>query len=49
MVDVILKNLSSRFEILYAETGRPWIAREKLLRALVTKHCRYGLVFSARA
>src|SRR5512136_1474832 len=35
MVDVILKDLSPRFEGLYARVGRPSIAPEKLLRALL--------------
>ena len=35
MVDVILKDLSPRFENLYASTGRPSIAPERLLRALL--------------
>src|SRR5512136_221932 len=35
MVDVILKDLSPRFEGLYAKVGRPSIAPEKLLRALL--------------
>jgi transposase len=35
MVDVVLKELSPLFESLYAKTGRPSIAPEKLLRALL--------------
>jgi transposase len=35
MVDVILKDLSPLFEGLYAKVGRPSIAPEKLLRALL--------------
>lgn len=35
MADEILKNLSSRFASLYSHTGRPSIAPEKLLRALL--------------
>jgi len=35
MVDEILKGLSPRFDRLYAEMGRPSIAPEKLLRALL--------------
>src|SRR6266699_2946104 len=35
MVDVVLKELSPRFAPLYATTGRPSIAPEKLLRALL--------------
>lgn len=34
-VDAALVALSSRFEALYAHTGRPSIAPEKLLRALL--------------
>lgn len=35
MVDAVLKELSPQFQKLYARTGRPSIAPEKLLRALV--------------
>ena len=35
MVDVVLKDLSPLFEGLYAKTGRPSIAPERLLRALL--------------
>src|SRR3989442_14713535 len=35
MVDVVLRELSPRFAPLYATTGRPSIAPEKLLRALL--------------
>jgi len=35
MVDVVLKDLSPLFESLYAKTGRPSIAPEKLLRTLL--------------
>jgi transposase len=35
MVDVVLKELSPQFQPLYAQTGRPSIAPEKLLRALL--------------
>jgi transposase len=35
MVDQVLADLSPRFEALYARTGRPSIAPEKLLRALL--------------
>src|SRR5215471_12087142 len=35
MVDRVLQRLSARFEAMYAEGGRPSIAPEKLLRALV--------------
>ncbi len=35
MVDVILQELSPRFEVLYAKVGRPSVAPEKLLRALL--------------
>ncbi len=35
MTDGILKKLSPRFEEMYSHTGRPSIAPEKLLRALL--------------
>jgi transposase len=35
MVDAVLKELSSPFDRLYSDTGRPSIAPEKLLRALL--------------
>jgi transposase len=35
MVDAVLKELSPRFALLYSDTGRPSIAPEKLLRALL--------------
>ena len=35
MVDAVLKELSPQFELLYSHTGRPSIAPEKLLRALL--------------
>jgi hypothetical protein len=35
MVDAVLKELSPRFARLYAQTGRPSIPPEKLLRALL--------------
>src|ERR687891_40301 len=35
MVDAVLKELSSRVALLYSPTGRPSIAPEKLLRALL--------------
>src|SRR5260370_18816883 len=35
MIDGVLRELSPRFEALYAKRGRPSIAPEKLLRALV--------------
>ncbi len=35
LVDAVLKELSPRFALLYSETGRPSIASEKLLRALL--------------
>jgi transposase len=35
MVDAVLKEMSSRFDELYAKVGRPSIAPEKLLRALL--------------
>ena len=42
MVDTVLKRLSARFEAMYAEGGRPSIAPEKLLRALVLQ-CLYSV------
>jgi transposase len=42
MVDTVLKRLSPRFEALYAEGGRPSIAPEKLLRALLLQ-CLYSV------
>jgi transposase len=42
MVDRVLKRLSPRFEALYAERGRPSIAPEKLLRALLLQ-CLYSV------
>ena len=35
MVDVALRNMGARFEAMYAQVGRPSIAPEKLLRALL--------------
>src|SRR4029434_2431652 len=35
LVDVVLKELSPRFSQLYAKTGRPSVAPERLLRALL--------------
>jgi Transposase domain (DUF772) len=35
VVDAVLKALSAQFDCLYSETGRPSIAPEKLLRALL--------------
>ena len=35
MVDGALRELSPRFETMYSRTGRPSIAPEKLLRALL--------------
>ncbi|HEY2106747.1 MAG TPA: transposase, partial [Candidatus Binataceae bacterium] len=35
MVDVALRNMGPRFEAMYARVGRPSIAPEKLLRALL--------------
>jgi transposase len=35
LVDAVLKELSPRFDRLYSATGRPSIAPEKLLRALL--------------
>jgi transposase len=42
MVDTVLKRLSPRFEAMYAERGRPSIAPEKLLRALLLQ-CLYSV------
>jgi len=42
MVDIVLKRLSPRFEAMYAERGRPSIAPEKLLRALL-RQCLYSV------
>lgn len=42
MVDRVLKRLSLRFESMYAEGGRPSIAPEKLLRALLLQ-CLYSV------
>jgi transposase len=42
MVDIVLKRLSPRFEAMYAERGRPSIAPEKLLRALLLQ-CLYSV------
>jgi len=42
MVDTVLKRLSPRFEGMYAEGGRPSIAPEKLLRALLLQ-CLYSV------
>jgi len=42
MVDRVLQRLSARFEAMYAEGGRPSIAPEKLLRALVLQ-CLYSV------
>jgi transposase len=41
-VDLILKRLSPRFDAMYAERGRPSIAPEKLLRALLLQ-CLYSV------
>jgi transposase len=35
LVDAVLSRLSERFETMYSTTGRPSIAPEKLLRALL--------------
>jgi len=35
LVDAVLKELSPRFSQLYAKTGRPSVAPERLLRALL--------------
>ena len=37
LVDAVLKELSPQFEALYSHTGRPAIAPEKLLRALLLR------------
>src|SRR6516225_10631156 len=42
MVDTVLKRLSPRFDALYAQGGRPSIAPEKLLRALLLQ-CLYSV------
>ncbi len=42
LVDTVLKRLSPRFEAMYAERGRPSIAPEKLLRALLLQ-CLYSV------
>jgi transposase len=42
MVDTVLKRLSPRFEGMYADRGRPSIAPEKLLRALLLQ-CLYSV------
>src|SRR6516225_6578597 len=42
MVDAVLKRLSPRFDALYAQGGRPSIAPEKLLRALLLQ-CLYSV------
>jgi transposase len=44
MVDEILRGLSPQFDALYAPTGRPSIAPEKLLRALLLQ-----LLYSVRS
>src|SRR5258708_6280042 len=44
MIDGVLRELSPRFEALYAKRGRPSIAPEKLLRALVLQ-----LLYSVRS
>jgi transposase len=41
-VDTVLKRLSPRFDAMYAERGRPSIAPEKLLRALLLQ-CLYSV------
>jgi transposase len=35
LVDAALQQMSPQFSALYARSGRPWIAPEKLLRALL--------------
>src|SRR5512147_819253 len=44
MVDEILRGLSAQFDTLYARTGRPSIAPEKRLRALLLQ-----LLYSVRS
>jgi transposase len=44
MVDEVLRGLSPQFDALYARTGRPSIAPEKLLRALLLQ-----LLYSVRS
>ena len=44
VVDRVLEQLSARFNKLYARAGRPWIAPEKLLRALLLQ-----LLYSVRS
>ncbi len=46
MVDAALQELSVPFDELYANTGRPSIAPEKLLRALLLQ-ALYGCIASA--
>ena len=44
MVDEVLRGLSPQFDVLYARSGRPSIAPEKLLRALLLQ-----LLYSVRS
>ena len=39
LADRMLKQLSPQFEKMYSEVGRPSIAPEKLLRALLLERC----------
>jgi transposase len=40
MIDDALKELSADFDVLYSHTGRPSIAPEKLIRALLLQPAR---------
>ena len=42
MADEVLRGLSPQFSRMYAREGRPSIAPEKLLRALVTADAVFG-------
>ena len=44
LTDVALRELSAEFDRLYAAGGRPSIAPEKLLRALLLRCCRRDAV-----
>ena len=46
MTDTVLRQLSPRFARLYPKTGRPSVAPEKLLRALLLQVCRCSLRFA---
>ena len=43
MTEEALRELQPRFNKLYAKSGRPWIAPEKLLRALLPEYIDYTL------